>query len=78
VQDTFTGETVYVPKDLEEKKMQRALMHFNKPENREIVKLALQKAKREDLIPVLLGSFEKKDQKGRPVEKNKSKVGKRR
>ena len=33
--DPFTGEKVYVPKDLEEKKMQRALMHFNKPENRE-------------------------------------------
>ena len=76
--DPFTGEMVYVPKDMEEKKMQRALMHFNKPENREIVKLALQKAKREDLIPVLLGSFENKEYKGRPVEKNKSKVGKRR
>lgn len=76
--DPFTGERVYVPKDMEEKKMQRALMHFNKPENREVVKLALQKAKREDLIPVLLGSFEKKEYKGRPVEKNKSKVGKRR
>ena len=76
--DPFTGEKVYVPKDMEEKKMQRALMHFNKPENREIVKLALQKAKREDLIPVLLGSFEKKGYKGNPVEKNKSKVGKRR
>lgn len=75
--DPFTGVRVYIPKDMEEKKMQRALMHFNKPENREIVKLALQKAKREDLIPVLLGSFEKKEYKGRPVEKNKSKVGKR-
>ncbi|HVI41172.1 MAG TPA: YgiQ family radical SAM protein [Anaerovoracaceae bacterium] len=57
--DPFTGELVYIPKDLEEKKMQRALMHFNKPENRELVAKALQKAKREDLIPVLLGSFEK-------------------
>ena len=75
--DPFTGERVYVPKDIEEKKMQRALMHFNKQENREIVKLALQKAKREDLIPILLGSFEKKDY-ARSVEKNKSKVGKRR
>jgi len=76
-QDPFTGERVYVPKDMEEKKMQRALMHFNKSENREIVKLALQKAKREDLIPVLLGSYERKEYKGRPVEKNISKVGKR-
>lgn len=54
--DPFTSEKVYVPKDPEEKRMQRALLHFNKPENRETVKKALQKAKREDLIPVLLGS----------------------
>jgi hypothetical protein len=85
-QDPFTGEKVYVPKDLDEKKMQRALMHFNKPENRETVRKALQKAHREDLIPVLLGSFEKKDRSGsfekknrkiRPVEKIKDKAGKR-
>lgn len=77
-QDPFTGEKVYVPKDIEEKRMQRALLHFNKPENRELVKKALQKAKREDLIPVLLGSFDTKVRQGRPVEKNKGKVGKRR
>ena len=53
--DPFTGERVYVPKDPEEKRMQRALMHFNKPENRETVIKALRKANREDLIPVLLG-----------------------
>lgn len=76
--DPFTGERVYVPKDLEEKRMQRALMHFNKPENRELVRKALQKAKREDLIPVLLGSFHKRGHQGKPVEKNKDKVGKRR
>lgn len=54
--DPFTGKPVYVPKDLEEKQMQRALIHFNKPENRELVKKALIRAKREDLIPVLLGA----------------------
>ncbi len=75
--DPFTGERVYVPKNLEEKKMQRALMHFNKPENRETVKKALLKAHREDLIPVLLGSPENK---GRPTggEKYKDKADKRR
>lgn len=57
--DPFTGEKVSVPKDLEEKRMQRALMHFNKPENRDLVKKALQKAGREDLIPILLGAFKK-------------------
>ena len=53
--DPFTGEKVYVPKNPKEKRMQRALLHFNKPQNRALVKEALQKAKREDLIPVLLG-----------------------
>lgn len=42
-QDPFTGEPVYVAKDLEDKKMQRALIHFNKPENRELVRIALKK-----------------------------------
>ena len=52
--DPFTGESVYVAKDMEEKKMQRALIHYNKPENRNTVIAALNKAGREDLIPVLL------------------------
>ena len=53
--DPFTMKDIFVPKTYEEKKMQRALIHFNKKENRETVKKALIKAKREDLIPVLLG-----------------------
>ena len=41
--DPFTGEKVYVAKDMEEKKMQRALIHFHKPENRRTKKrLSLQ------------------------------------
>ena len=52
--DPFTGEPVYVAKDLKEKKMQRALIHYNKPENRETVIAALKQADREDLINVLL------------------------
>ena len=52
--DPLTMEPVYVAKSLEDKKMQRALMHYNKPENRKTVIRALQKAKREELIPVLL------------------------
>ncbi len=55
--DPFTGEEIYVAKSLEEKRMQRALLHFNKPENSELVKKALRKVNREDLIPVLLGSL---------------------
>ena len=52
--DPFTMKKVYVAKSYEEKKMQRALMHFHKKENRNTVKAALKKAGREDLIGVLL------------------------
>ena len=51
--DPLTGEDVYVPRDMEEKKMQRALMHFHKKDNRGMVKKALIKAGRKDLIDVL-------------------------
>ena len=52
--DPMTMKPFYVAKDMEEKKMQRALMHYNKPENRGTVIKALRKAGREDLINVLL------------------------
>ncbi|MBR6219750.1 MAG: YgiQ family radical SAM protein [Clostridia bacterium] len=41
---------VYVPRDPEEKAMQRALMHYFKPYNRQLVLKALRRAGREDLI----------------------------
>lgn len=53
--DPFTMEHVYVAKSYEEKKMQRALMHFNKKENRNTVIKALNKAKRPELIKILIG-----------------------
>ena len=37
---------------IEEKKMQRALIHFHKPENRKLAEKALVAAGRRDLIPV--------------------------
>lgn len=46
----LTGEKVYTPKTQEEKNMQRALIQFAVPKNYEIVKKALIKAGREDLI----------------------------
>lgn len=52
--DPFSGKRVYVAKTHEEKKMQRALMHFHKKENRAVVRAALKKANREDLISTLL------------------------
>jgi uncharacterized radical SAM protein YgiQ len=46
----LTMEKVYVPRSEEEKSLQRALLHFHKPENREKVRKALIKAGRTDLI----------------------------
>ncbi len=48
--DPFTKQNVYVPRDMDEKKTQKALLHFNKPENRKLVLEALKKAGRNDLI----------------------------
>ena len=44
--DPFTLEPIYVAKAPEDKKMQRALLHFNKKENRALVEKALKKAGR--------------------------------
>lgn len=48
--DPRTMEPVYIPRDPHEKAMQRALIQYRKPENYKLVKEALQKAGREDLI----------------------------
>ncbi|MCI6421336.1 MAG: YgiQ family radical SAM protein [Blautia sp.] len=48
--DPRTGKSVYVPKDPHEKAMQRALIQYKNPANRELVKEALKKAGRGDLI----------------------------
>ncbi len=50
--DPLTMQPVYVAKTIEEKKMQRALIHFHKKENRTTVEAALKKVGRADLIPV--------------------------
>ena len=44
------GKRVYAPDDYREKLMQRALLQYRKPENRNLVREALAKAGREDLI----------------------------
>jgi len=44
--DPFTLEPIYVAKKAEDKRMQRALLHFNKKENRTLVEKALKKAGR--------------------------------
>ena len=48
--DPFTKEPVYIAKQLRDRKMQRALMQFFKPENYFEVREALSKAGRQDLI----------------------------
>ena len=50
----FTMKPVYVAKDMEEKKMQRALMHYHKKENEDLVKKALKRINRVDLIGYLI------------------------
>ena len=52
--DPFTLKEIYVPKTFEEKKMQRALLHFHKPENKMKVEKALEKAGRPELKKTLL------------------------
>ena len=53
--DPFTGRDVYVAKDPEDKKLQRALLHFNKKKNEKLVRRALEQVGRKDLEKVLLG-----------------------
>lgn len=48
--DPRTMEPVYIPKNPREKAMQRALIQYRNPENRELVREALIKAGRTDLI----------------------------
>ncbi len=50
----LTMEEVYVAKSMEEKKMQRALIHFYKKENRGLVEKALARIGRKDLFYVLI------------------------
>lgn len=48
--DPLTGKKIYIPKSAEEKEMQRALIQYKNPRNKALVKKALRKAQRDDLI----------------------------
>ncbi len=48
--DPLSGKKIYVASDYEEKKMQRALLQFTRPENADTVRRALKKCGRGDLI----------------------------
>ncbi len=54
--DPWTGEEIPVARGAHERALQRALLQFNKAENRPLVLEALKNLGREDLIPKLLGS----------------------
>lgn len=53
--DPMTGENVYVPKSDKERRKQRALLHFNKPQNKKIVIETLKEMGRSDLISFFYG-----------------------
>lgn len=53
--DPFTEKKVYVPRDYEEKRLQRALLQYNKPENRPLIEKAIALSGRHDAEALLLG-----------------------
>ncbi|MBE5861053.1 MAG: YgiQ family radical SAM protein [Butyrivibrio sp.] len=85
--DPLTMQKVYVARDPHEKAMQRALIQFKKPENYELVKEALLREHREDLIGYAPGclipprktSFDKYNKKNPAggMKKHKSQDNKR-
>ncbi len=48
--DPFTGKNLFVAKNVYDKAMQRALMQYKNPKNRELITAALEKCERSDLI----------------------------
>ncbi len=48
--DPLTGKKVFVPDDYEEKRMQRALLQFSRPQNADLVRKAVRLCGRDDLI----------------------------
>ena len=48
--DPFTGKKIYTATDYHEKQMQRALLQYNRPQNAALVREALHKLGRDDLI----------------------------
>ncbi len=59
--DPYTLKPVYVAKDREEKSLQRALLQYYNPKNRDRVLKALKMTNRQDLIPLLV-PFKKTNQ----------------
>jgi len=81
--DPLTMKPVYVARDYNEKRMQRALLQYSRPENAELVRQALIKCGRRDLIGyganclVRPAAPERKNGRGFADKGKKSKGGKR-
>ena len=53
--DPFTSKPIYVPRSIEERRMQKALLLWHRPENRNLIVEALRRCGREDARRELLG-----------------------
>lgn len=67
--DPFSGKSVYVPRDYNEKKMQRALLQSTRPENKEIVMKAIKLSGRNDAKNLLPSAFGYSSARNRAPEK---------
>ena len=74
--DPYTMEPVYVPKTPKEKAMQRALLQYYLPQNRQLVLSALKQAGRQDLIGTkpncLVAPEQKSDSQRSHADKNRN------
>ena len=73
----LTMEPVYVPKSPHEKALQRALIQYRNPKNHDLVREALHKAGREDLIGYDEKCLVRPVKAGKPADKAKPAKGKK-
>jgi uncharacterized radical SAM protein YgiQ len=64
--DPITGEEVYVPRSMAERKQQKALVRWKDPDNRRIVEKALTDAGRKDLLAKYRQAMERERSRGGP------------
>ena len=64
--DPLTGKSVYVARDLREKRMMKSLLFYWDPQHWPLAREALVKAGRRDLIGVLIPRSERPDERSRP------------
>lgn len=55
--DPFSGHEIYVPRSPREKKLQKALLLYHRPESRQAVLTALRQCRRENLAATLLSPY---------------------